>query len=450
MPRRARALEHGARGEVYNFGGGAERENIEIVRRIVEALGVPASLVTHIADRPAHDRRYAMDWSKARRALGWAPRWSFEDGLAATVAWYRTQETWWRAVKDGSYRQFYQAWYEERNGMKIGVVGTGYVGLVIGAGLAETGNSVTCADVNEGKIAKLRAGEIPIFEPGLEPLVARNQAEGRLVFTTDVGAAVRASEVVFIAVGTPQDEDGSADLRHVLDVAQIIGANMNAPKVVVTKSTVPVGTAERVKAAIASQTKETFWVVSNPEFLKEGAAIQDFMKPDRIVIGTDSPEAERILRELYEPFVRQGNPIVFMDIPSAEVTKYAANAMLAVRITMMNQFANLCERVGANVESVRAGIGTDERIGRLFLYPGPGYGGSCFPKDVKALVATGTDVGYPLEVLEAVDRVNARQQRVPFDKLRALAGNLRGKRVRCGGSPSRPIPTTCASPRRWS
>ena len=317
--------------------------------------------------------------------------------------------------------------------MKVAVIGTGYVGLVMGAGLAETGNEVVCADVDARKVERLTKGEVPIYEPGLEPLVQRNQAEGRLRFTTDVGEAVRASDVVFIAVGTPQDEDGSADLRHVLDVARVIGQNMNAPKVVVTKSTVPVGTAERVKATVGEQTKEAFWVASNPEFLKEGAAIADFMKPDRIVIGCDSPEAEQKLRELYEPFVRQGNPIVFMDIPSAEVTKYAANAMLAVRITMMNQFANLCERVGANVDMVRQGIGTDERIGKLFLYPGPGYGGSCFPKDVKALVATGSDVGFPLEVLEAVDRANSRQQRVPFDKLRTLSGGLRGKRVAVWG-----------------
>ena len=317
--------------------------------------------------------------------------------------------------------------------MKVAVIGTGYVGLVMGAGLAESGNTVVCADVDARKIDKLRQGEVPIYEPGLEPLVQRNQAEGRLHFTTDVGEAVRQAEIVFIAVGTPQDEDGSADLRHVLDVAATIGDNMNNPKVVVTKSTVPVGTAGRVRATIEERTRETFWVVSNPEFLKEGAAVQDFMKPDRIVIGTDSPEAEKKLRELYEPFVRQGNPLVFMDIPSAEVTKYAANAMLAVRITMMNQFANLCERVGANVDHVRMGIGTDERIGRLFLYPGPGYGGSCFPKDVKALVATGTDIGFPLEVLEATDRANQRQQRVPFDKLRQLSGGLRGKRVAIWG-----------------
>jgi UDPglucose 6-dehydrogenase len=313
--------------------------------------------------------------------------------------------------------------------MKVAVIGTGYVGLVMGAGLAESGNSVVCADVDEAKIAALGQGRVPIYEPGLEPLVVRNQEEGRLRFTTDVGAAVRECEVVFIAVGTPQDEDGSADLRHVLDVADTIGLNMNGSKVVVTKSTVPVGTAERVRAAVAARTSLEFWIASNPEFLKEGAAVQDFMKPDRIVIGTDSPEAERRLRELYEPFVRQGNPILFMDIPSAEVTKYAANAMLAVRITMMNQFANLCEKVGADVRHVRLGIGSDERIGKHFLFPGPGYGGSCFPKDVKALAATGREVGAPLDVLEAVDRANARQQQVPLSKLRALTGTLAGKRV---------------------
>lgn len=317
--------------------------------------------------------------------------------------------------------------------MKVAVVGTGYVGLVMGAGLAESGNDVWCADVDAEKVAALQRGAVPIYEPGLEALVARNEQEGRLRFTTDVADAVRRSEIVFIAVGTPQDEDGSADLRHVLDVADTIGRNMNAPKVVVTKSTVPVGTAEKVRGAIAARTQETFWVASNPEFLKEGAAVQDFMKPDRIVIGADSPEAEKRLRELYEPFVRQGNPILFMDIPSAEVTKYAANAMLAVRITMMNQFANLCERVGANVDHVRLGIGTDERIGRLFLYPGPGYGGSCFPKDVRALVATGRSVGFPLEVLEATDRANLAQQRVPLEHLRRLSGGLRGKRIAVWG-----------------
>jgi UDPglucose 6-dehydrogenase len=317
--------------------------------------------------------------------------------------------------------------------MNVAVVGTGYVGLVMGAGLAETGNNVICADVNEDKIARLRQGEIPIYEPGLEPLVVRNQAEGRLRFTTDVAEAVKASRIVFIAVGTPQDEDGSADLTHVLAVADVIGRNMNTPKVVVTKSTVPVGTAEKVRAAIAARTKTEFFVASNPEFLKEGAAVADFMKPDRVVIGVDHPESEKVLAELYEPFVRQGNPVIFMDIPSAEVTKYAANAMLAVRITMMNQFANLCERVGADIRHVRLGIASDERIGKHFLYPGPGYGGSCFPKDVKALSRTGRQVGFPLEVLEAVDCANEAQKAVPFAKLEQALGSVSGARVAVWG-----------------
>ncbi|HWO89764.1 MAG TPA: UDP-glucose/GDP-mannose dehydrogenase family protein [Gemmatimonadales bacterium] len=317
--------------------------------------------------------------------------------------------------------------------MKVAVIGTGYVGLVMAAGLAETGHDVVGADRDESKIELLGRGEVPIYEPGLEPLVRRNLAERRLRFTTDVAAAVRAGEVVFIAVGTPQDEDGSADLSHVLDVAATIGDNLNAPKVIVTKSTVPVGTAEKVRAVIASRSSTPFHMASNPEFLKEGAAVEDFMRPDRIVCGVDNGESERVLRELYEPFVRSGNPLLFMDIPSAEMTKYAANAMLAVRITMMNQFANLCERVGASIEAVRRGIGSDPRIGKQFLFPGPGYGGSCFPKDVKALITVGREVGSPLEVLEAVDRVNREQQRLPLEKLRGLLGDLRGKRVAVWG-----------------
>jgi UDPglucose 6-dehydrogenase len=317
--------------------------------------------------------------------------------------------------------------------MKVAVIGTGYVGLVMGAGLAETGNSVVCADVDAEKIGRLAKGEIPIYEPGLQPLVARNEAEGRLTFTTDVGAAVRSSEVIFIAVGTPEDEDGSADLTHVLAVATTIGANMNAPKLVVTKSTVPVGTAEKVRAAIAAKTKSKFYIASNPEFLKEGAAVQDFLKPDRVVIGVDGPEAEAMLRELYSPFVRQGNPMLFMDIPSAEMTKYAANAMLAARITLMNQFANLCEKVGADIDHVRKGIGSDTRIGHAFLYAGPGYGGSCFPKDVKALVRTGKQADLPLDLLEAVDRVNDAQKRVAFAKVRAALGTLKGAHVAVWG-----------------
>jgi UDPglucose 6-dehydrogenase len=317
--------------------------------------------------------------------------------------------------------------------MNVAIVGTGYVGLVMAAGLAEMGNSVVGADVDAGKIERLKRGDIPIYEPGLEPLVTRNQAEGRLVFTTDVGDAVERSDVVFIAVGTPPDEDGSADLTHVLAVARTIGQHLNRPKVVVTKSTVPVGTAEKVRAAVAAHAKAAFTVASNPEFLKEGAAVQDFMKPDRIVLGVDSREAEAALRELYEPFVRTGNPVLFMDIPSAEVTKYAANAMLAARITLMNQFANLCERVGANVDDVRRGIGSDERIGRAFLFPGPGYGGSCFPKDVKALCTTGRQVGTPLEVLESVEQANERQKRVPVAKLRRALGALKGRTVAVWG-----------------
>ncbi len=317
--------------------------------------------------------------------------------------------------------------------MNVAVVGTGYVGLVMAAGLAEMGNTVVGADVDAGKVARLKKNDLPIYEPGLEPLVVRNQAEGRLTFTTDVGAAVEASDIVFIAVGTPPDEDGSADLTHVLAVATAIGQHLNRPKVVVTKSTVPVGTAEKVRAAVARHAKQPFHVASNPEFLKEGAAVQDFMKPDRIVLGVDSPEAEAALRELYEPFVRSGNPVLFMDIPSAEVTKYAANAMLAARITLMNQFANLCEKVGADIEQVRRGIGSDARIGRAFLYPGPGYGGSCFPKDVKALCATGREVGAPLEVLECVERVNGLQKLVPVGKLEAALGSLAGKTVALWG-----------------
>jgi UDPglucose 6-dehydrogenase len=317
--------------------------------------------------------------------------------------------------------------------VRVAVIGTGYVGLVTGVGFAETGNAVVCADVDVSKIERLQQNRIPIYEPGLEPMVRRNQREGRLAFTTDVGAAVEASDIVFIAVGTPQDEDGSADLRHVLDVATVVGRHMNRPKIVVTKSTVPVGTAEKVRTAVAARTTVRFQVASNPEFLKEGAAVQDFMKPDRVVLGVDDPETEATLRELYEPFVRSGNPILFMDIPSAEFTKYAANAMLATRITLMNQFADLCERVGADVEHVRMGIGSDERIGRAFLFPGPGYGGSCFPKDVKALVSTARAAGFPLALLESVDRVNEEHKRVPFAKVKALLGTVRGRTIALWG-----------------
>jgi len=315
--------------------------------------------------------------------------------------------------------------------MHVAVIGSGYVGLVAGACLAETGNDVTCVDVDADKIARLQRNEVPIYEPGLEPMVKRNQEEGRLTFTTDIAAAVRSSRVIFIAVGTPPGEDGSADLTHVLAVARAVGRNMNEPKIVVTKSTVPVGTAEKVRAAVKAETDIPFAVCSNPEFLKEGAAIEDFMKPDRVVVGVDNDEAREVMGELYAPFTRQGgNRVLFMDIASAEVTKYAANAMLATRISFMNQIALFCELVGADVNNVRLGIGSDQRIGRAFLYPGPGYGGSCFPKDVKALIRTSDELGLSLDVLKAVEEVNECQKRVVLQKtLRYLGQDLSGKIV---------------------
>ena len=316
--------------------------------------------------------------------------------------------------------------------MQIAVVGTGYVGLVAGACLAETGNDVVCADIDTAKIARLNGCEIPIYEPGLEPLVERNLREGRLSFTTDVAGAVAAAEVVFIAVGTPPGEDGSADLQHVLAVAETIGRHMpeeGPEKIVITKSTVPVGTAGKVREAIRRQTDRPFHVCSNPEFLKEGAAVQDFMKPDRVVVGVDSEHARERLAELYAPFVRQGNPVLFMDIASAEITKYAANAMLATRISFMNTIAALCEAVGADVGKVRQGIGTDERIGPAFLYAGIGYGGSCFPKDVKALVHTLRERGVDPAVLEGVERVNARQKALLVERVREVFGETLGGRT---------------------
>ena len=315
--------------------------------------------------------------------------------------------------------------------MHVAVIGSGYVGLVAGACLAETGNDVVCVDKDADKIARLQKNEIPIYEPGLEPMIRRNQAEGRLTFTTDVSKAVRAARVVFIAVGTPPGEDGSADLQHVLAVAKEIGRNMTDHKVVVTKSTVPVGTAEKVRAAVSAETKQGFAVCSNPEFLKEGAAIEDFMKPDRVVIGVDNDQARAVMGELYAPFTRQGGErVLFMDIASAEVTKYAANAMLATRISFMNQMAEFCELVGADVHHVRRGIGSDQRIGRAFLYPGPGYGGSCFPKDVKAIIKTAQSLGLSLDVLKAVEDVNDAQKRVVLRKtLKYLGPDLKGKTV---------------------
>jgi UDPglucose 6-dehydrogenase len=322
--------------------------------------------------------------------------------------------------------------------LRIAVVGTGYVGLVVGTCLAENGNTVVCVDNDEAKVAALRRGEVPIYEPGLAEMIPRNVAEERLSFSTDLPGAVRASDIVFVAVGTPQGEDGSADMTHVLKVAEEIGRSMNGHKIVVNKSTVPVGTARRVRDVIAKLTAHPFAVVSNPEFLKEGAAVDDFLKPDRVVIGTDDPRAEAVMRELYAPFVRTGNPILVMDLASAELTKYAANAMLASRISFMNEIANLCDKVGADVGEVRKGIGTDSRIGSSFLFPGIGYGGSCFPKDVKALRRLGEDAGVPLHVVDAIDRANETQRVVLVPRIEAHLGGLRGKVVAVWGLAFKP------------
>jgi UDPglucose 6-dehydrogenase len=323
--------------------------------------------------------------------------------------------------------------------MNISVVGTGYVGLVVGACLAETGNNVCCADIDEKKIAGLKKNILPIYEPGLEALVERNQAEGRLGFTTDLRAAIEPAEVVFIAVGTPPGEDGSADLKYVLEVATTIGRYMQREMVVVTKSTVPVGSAAKVAEAVAKEARHPFHVCSNPEFLKEGAAVEDFMRPDRVVLGVNSAFARRVMTDVYEPFVRTGKPILLMDIASAEMTKYAANGMLATRISFMNEIANLCDKVGANVDFVRKGIGSDSRIGQSFLFPGPGYGGSCFPKDVKALVKMAADSGVSLEVVAAVESANERQKKVLIEKTRcALGNNLSGRHVALWGLAFKP------------
>jgi UDPglucose 6-dehydrogenase len=323
--------------------------------------------------------------------------------------------------------------------VNIAVVGTGYVGLVVGACLAETGNQVAGADVDAGKIDGLKKNVLPIYEPGLEDLVERNQSAGRLTFTTDVASAIAKSSVVFIAVGTPPDEDGSADLRHVLAVAEQIGKCMTREMVIVTKSTVPVGTARKVADCVGKFATHPFHVVSNPEFLKEGAAVDDFMKPDRVVLGAETDHARSVMAELFAPFVRTGKPIIFMDLPSAELTKYAANAMLATRISFMNDIATLCERVGANVDHVRKGIGTDDRIGPAFLFPGPGYGGSCFPKDVKALTRTASENETPLRILEAVEAVNDDQKHRMFAKLReALGSDLKGTRIAVWGLAFKP------------
>ena len=327
--------------------------------------------------------------------------------------------------------------------MNIAIVGTGYVGLVTGTCFAEMGSHVTCVDVDTQKIQKLQSGIMPIYEPGLEELVKRNVEFGRLSFTTDLTEVLDDVEVVFSAVGTPPDEDGSADLQYVLAVARQFGRNINKYTILVTKSTVPVGTARKVKAAIQEELDRRgvsvpFDVASNPEFLKEGAAIKDFMSPDRVVVGTESDKAREVMTRLYKPFLINNFRVIFMDIPSAEMTKYAANAMLATRISFMNDIANLCERVGANVDSVRKGIGTDTRIGTKFLYAGCGYGGSCFPKDVKALLHTGLDHGYHMEVIEAVARVNERQKSIVYDKMVAAVGSLAGKTVAIVGLSFKP------------
>lgn len=325
--------------------------------------------------------------------------------------------------------------------MRIGVVGTGYVGLVAGACFAETGNDVVCVDVDAAKVAALRRGEIPIYEPGLEEIVVRNVKDGRLTFTTSLKEGVEPSEIIFIAVGTPQDEDGSADLSHVLAVAKGIGQHMNGPKIIVNKSTVPVGTARKVTDAIAPLTKHPFEVVSNPEFLKEGAAVDDFMRPDRVVVGVSSAHAEEKMRALYAPFVRTNNPIIVMDVASAEMTKYAANAMLATRISFMNEISTLCDKVGANIDMVRVGIGSDTRIGTSFLFPGIGYGGSCFPKDVQALIRTAADNGIELKIGRAVEEVNYRQKEVLVTRILEHFGGpsgVKGKRFAVWGLAFKP------------
>lgn len=327
--------------------------------------------------------------------------------------------------------------------MHILIVGTGYVGLVSGACFAEMGINVTCIDIDEGKISSLRNGKIPIYEPGLEEMVLRNQKEGRLNFSTDITSCLDNAEVVFSAVGTPPDEDGSADLHYVLDVARSVGQNMNKYLVLVTKSTVPVGTAKKVKAVIQEELLKRgvdipFDVASNPEFLKEGAAIKDFMSPDRVVVGVESERAKEIMTKLYRPFLLNNFRVIFTDIPSAEMIKYAANSMLATRISFMNDVANLCELVGADVNMVRKGIGSDSRIGSKFLYPGCGYGGSCFPKDVKALIKTAEKNGYTMRVLKAVEEVNKLQKSILFTKLQKYIPSLAGKAVAIWGLSFKP------------
>ena len=323
--------------------------------------------------------------------------------------------------------------------MKITVIGTGYVGLVTGTCLAEAGNDVLCIDIDKAKVAKMQNGEVPIYEPHLETYFERNIKSGRLHFSTKIEEGVAHGEVIFLALPTPEDEDGSADLSYVLGVANQIGDLMKDYKIVVSKSTVPVGTGKRVKAALKAKTDVTFDVVSNPEFLREGFAVEDFMKPDRIVVGVESERAQKTMQKLYKNFVRSGNPIVFMDIKSAELTKYAANAFLATKITYMNEIANYCEKVGANVDDVRMGMGLDARIGKRFLFPGIGYGGSCFPKDVKALHKSGKDAQHHFAILDSVIEVNEKQKTVLFPKMEQhFEGNLKGKNIAVWGLAFKP------------
>ena len=323
--------------------------------------------------------------------------------------------------------------------MKIAVVGTGYVGLVTGTCFAETGNKVTCVDIDQAKVDRLTRGEIPIYEPHLDVLFERNLKQGRLTFTTDLAEGIKHAQIIFLALPTPPGDDGSADLKYVMQVADQLGKLLTEYCIVVNKSTVPVGTAEKVKAAIQKNCKVEIDVVSNPEFLREGFAVDDFMKPDRVVIGTGSEKAKKLMTELYAPFVRQGNPVYFMDERSAELTKYAANAFLATKITFMNEIANLCERVGANVDSIRIGIGSDDRIGKRFLFAGIGYGGSCFPKDVQALLKTSQEYGYPFHIVDAVMQVNDQQKLTIVDKIRShFKGHLKDKKVAIWGLAFKP------------
>jgi UDPglucose 6-dehydrogenase len=323
--------------------------------------------------------------------------------------------------------------------MKIAVVGTGYVGLVTGTCFAETGNHVTCVDIDEKKVASLKAGKVTIYEPGLEAIFERNIRQGRLEFTTSLAEGIKGAKIIFLALPTPPGEDGSADLKYVLKVADDLGEILEEYAVIVDKSTVPVGTGEKVHDAIAKKAKVEFDVVSNPEFLREGVAVEDFMKPDRVVIGTDSPRARKVMEQLYAPFVRQGNPILFMDIRSAELTKYAANSFLATKITFMNEIANLCELMGADVDAVRRGVGTDNRIGKRFLFAGIGYGGSCFPKDVQALAKSAAGIDYNFRILNAVMDVNHAQKQKLIEPMKAyLGGDLKGKTIAMWGLAFKP------------